>query len=66
MAKSLKERFNAKVKLDGKQQCWMWTGAKVKKGYGLISVDGKPKKAMRVAYELIAGRSPRTSFSIIL
>ena len=56
--KTLKERFEAKVKVDGESECWMWTGSKVKGGYGLISVDGKPKRAMRVAYELYRGQIP--------
>jgi hypothetical protein len=50
--KSLTERFEAKLKVDEQSNCWMWTGTKDKGGYGLVSVDGKPKRAMRVAYEL--------------
>lgn len=56
--KTLKERFDAKVKVDGQSDCWIWAGTKDKDGYGLISVDGKPKRAMRVAYELYRGPIP--------
>ena len=57
--KTLRERFTAKVKVNEQSECWMWTGAKVKRGYGLISVNGKPKRAMRVAYELHRGPIPK-------
>jgi hypothetical protein len=57
--KALKERFTAKVKGHEQNECWIWTGAKVKRGYGLISVNGKPKRAMRVAYELYQGPIPK-------
>ena len=57
--KSVKERFDAKVKVNCQSDCWFWTGSKVKRGYGLISVDGKPKRAMRVAYELYQGPIPK-------
>lgn len=57
--KSLKERFEARVKVDGQGDCWIWTGAKLKRGYGRISVDGKPKMAIRVAYELYRGTIPK-------
>ena len=56
--KTLKERFDAKVRVDEQSHCWIWTGAKARRGYGHISVDGKPKRVMRVAYELYRGQIP--------
>ena len=52
--KTLSERFWAKVdKTDG---CWNWTGAvKRRKPYGVFSVNGKAKRAHRVAWELTNG-----------
>jgi hypothetical protein len=63
--KSLKERFNAKVKVDGESDCWIWTGSKTHAGYGRISVEGKPRTAIRVAYEIHREPIPKTSSSII-
>jgi hypothetical protein len=57
--KTLKERFDAKVKVNSQSDCWIWTGTKDRDGYGLISVDGKPKRSMRVVYELYRGPIPK-------
>jgi hypothetical protein len=36
--------------------CWLWPGAKDRKRYGLIKVDGKTRRVYRAAYELATGR----------
>jgi len=46
-------RFHSKVDTSGK--CWNWTAGKDAYGYGQFSLDGKPQKAHRVAYELAHG-----------
>lgn len=49
------ERFWNKVAKAGENDCWLWTGAKTKRGYGLFHISKKPPKvsqAHRVAYAL--------------
>ena len=38
--------------------CWLWTGGKSGDRYGAFNIDGKPKGAHRVAYELWKGEIP--------
>lgn len=52
----LAERFWEKVDKSG--ECWIWTGALLKTGYGSIRIDGKAERAHRVAYELTEGKIP--------
>ena len=35
-------------KVDKTGDCWVWTGAKYKKGYGMLRVNGKCKQAHRL------------------
>lgn len=35
--------------------CWIWTGARHRKGYGLVRDGGKIKKAHRITYEALVG-----------
>jgi len=59
MAKSLVERFWAKVQKT--DSCWNWTGTKTLGGYGHFYVGprGAPKKcAHRIAWELTHGTIP--------
>jgi hypothetical protein len=56
LGRPLAERFWEKVDTSG--ECWMWMGCKDKDGYGFIRIDGKNKKAHRVAFELAKGREP--------
>lgn len=59
----IKERFWAKVKISGLDDCWEWQGLlignterKQKYGsYGIIKSNGKQKIASRVAWELTHG-----------
>lgn len=55
---ALAERFLSKVDTSG--DCWTWQ-ASTTRGYGQFSVDGHgsaPRKAHRVAYELLVGPIP--------
>lgn len=52
----LETRFWAKVnKTEG---CWLWTGATHDFGYGKIYVDGVPRDAHRVCWEMYRGAIP--------
>jgi hypothetical protein len=52
----IEERFWEKVeKSDG---CWVWTASQTSTGYGQFLVSGCPRKAHRVAYELVVGPIP--------
>ena len=53
----LKERFNAKWEID-ENGCWVWTGAKLPKGYGFIKIPRTRRQiyAHRLSF-LISGRT---------
>ena len=59
----LKERFWKYVNIAAEDQCWLWTGATLKSGYGIIGGDRtdagqKTLRAHRVAYALQKGPIP--------
>lgn len=54
--KDLGERFWAKVDKSG--NCWLWTAALLKTGYGCLRINRKTTRAHRVAYELSVGPIP--------
>lgn len=54
----LEERFWEKVHRGGPDDCWPWSGASTRGGYGAINVNGKVLRAPRVAYELAHGSIP--------
>ena len=60
----LVDRFWSKVDThDGDdEQCWEWQAYKDASGYGNIEVDGVPKYAHRVAWELERGPIPEGTF----
>ena len=46
------ERLWEKIKkTDSSEDCWFWTGAKTRQGYGTIAIKGKAKLAHRTVYE---------------
>jgi hypothetical protein len=62
---TLRERFEDKFTPEPNSGCWLWTGATVEKGYGVIYVSQtSPKqkqvfrRAHRVAWELYRGEIP--------
>lgn len=52
---TLAERHAMKVEQSSVSDCLLWAGASDGHGYGQINVDGKPRKAHRVAWELVHG-----------
>ena len=38
--------------------CWLWMAARFDNGYGMFQVDGKARRAHRVAYEALVGEIP--------
>lgn len=49
----IKNRLISFVRIEN--ACWIWTGAKNRKGYGQISIKNKIKAAHRVSYEVHKG-----------
>jgi hypothetical protein len=60
--KSLKERFEKFFEKLDSSICWEWIGAKSKSGYGQLGVEGKPKLAHRISYEIYKGEIPNDLF----
>lgn len=58
MKLSLEERFDSKIEFDGPSGCWNWTAAKDRDGYGLFKVQGKMRRAHRIAWVLVNGPIP--------
>lgn len=56
LSRSFEERFWSKVHILGPDDCWVWTAARLKRGYGVIGRGGRGQKgsrlAHRIAYEL--------------
>jgi hypothetical protein len=52
---SPKERLNKFIQIDSETNCWIWIGAKNRKGYGSIHFNGKTRISHRLAYELYIG-----------
>lgn len=57
--KPLSERFWSKVDKKHISGCWLWMANKNTQGYGSFDIDGKGKRAHRVAYELHYGSIPK-------
>lgn len=55
---SLKERLDAKYRVDASTGCWVWTASTNEHGYGKISVNNKPERAHRVSYQIYIGPIP--------
>lgn len=52
------QRFWDKVDRRGPDECWEWAAYLHPYGYGIIMMDGFPRRAHRVAYELLVGEIP--------
>jgi hypothetical protein len=57
--KTVLERFWEKVRIAGEQDCWLWTGAVGRHGYGNFGMKaGHTVRAHRFSYELAKGSIP--------
>lgn len=57
--KTVLERFMEHVKVpENLDECWVWTGAPSKKGYGMFKLAGKTVQAHRLSWELFHGPIP--------
>lgn len=52
------QRLRSKVMVNPETGCWEWLGQIDTYGYAIVKVDGKSRKAHRVAYELFVGPIP--------
>lgn len=55
---SFLDRYGSRVAKDPKTGCWLWTGAKNVRGYGIIRIATRSTLAHRVAYEASRGPIP--------
>jgi hypothetical protein len=53
-----RERFEKRYVVEESTGCWIWTGAKDGKGYGVMHVDGRQQKMHRFSFELANGQIP--------
>lgn len=58
MKKTIEERFWEKVNILGEDDCWEWTKAIHKFGYGKFWLNGKEIHSHRFVYSLIYGNIP--------
>lgn len=56
MRRDLQERFWQKV--NKTDSCWLWTGARLRTGYGSIRIKKKSERAHRIAYQIAVGDIP--------
>jgi len=53
------DRLMSKVVWNGDEdECWTWEGAKVKEGYGVLTVNRRGARVHRVTYEAYVGPIP--------
>ena len=57
------KRFWSKVRVLGDDDCWIWTGSKLR-GYGLLCVKHKTLRATRISWMLANGREPLPEMDI--
>lgn len=52
------DRIQSKISPEPNSGCWLWTASLDGKGYGQISMNGRPRRAHRVVYEAERGPIP--------
>lgn len=65
MAQTLEQRFWGKVNKRGPNECWPWTAARHKYGYGCFRIGKKWHRASRIAWELSTGKKPAQHLGVL-
>lgn len=52
-------RLMSRVEINPITGCWVWTGSRLRDGYGQIGYRGRVARTHRVAYELLVGPIPQ-------
>lgn len=52
------DRLRRRYKIDPISECWLWTGARNREGYGVIQDGSRQKRAHRFSWELHRGAIP--------
>ncbi|WP_455387391.1 HNH endonuclease [Petrachloros mirabilis] len=55
---TVSDRLLSNIDIDSQAGCWIWTGAKGRKGYGVLNVNCKQMKAHRQSYLQFVGKIP--------
>ena len=53
--KTVEERFWSKVDRRGDDECWEWQASLSRGGYGQFMLEGKPRRASRMAWRMAHG-----------
>lgn len=61
----LEQRFWPKVDKRGADECWLWLGARIPKGYGRILGSSKPVYAHRASWEIANDQSVPTGLVVM-
>lgn len=55
---TLEERFFSKVAPASADECWLWTARLDEYGYGVFTVNSRPRRAHRIAWTILRGYLP--------
>lgn len=53
------------AKVEKTSTCWLWKGARSRKGYGVVSMEGWSRRAHRVSFFLEHGRWPADGLLVL-
>jgi HNH endonuclease len=54
------QRLWSKVAKAGPDDCWLWQSQRNKKGYGQLSLNGKPRTVTRIIWKMLYGEIPES------
>ena len=52
------DKLKERTEVNLESGCWIWTGGKLRGGYGSLRADGRTRAAHRVSFEIVRGPIP--------